>query len=63
MIISRIVTPDGYVGEPEKTGYASLLEAEKALSTDWPRTTLVAHNAVMLADYDGCRLILQRAPR
>lgn len=61
MITAKLVTPDGGVGESSITGYGSLLEAEKALAEAWPRTTLSVHNAVTLADYDGCRLILQRA--
>ena len=61
MIISRIVTPDIKTTAPCVTEYADLIEAQNALSQDWPMTTLVTNNVVVLADYDGCRLILQRA--
>ena len=50
-----------YQGYTSTTGYSSLVEAEKALAEDWPMTTLRASNVIIMADYDGCRLILQRA--
>lgn len=61
MITAKLVTTDGAIGESSIAGYDSLLEAEKALSEDWPMTSLFVSNALVLKDYDGCRLILQRA--
>lgn len=59
MITSKLVSPDGKVFEPFKTGYNSLKEAVKALKIDWPIERLSVSNVVVLADYDDCRLILQ----
>lgn len=63
MITAKLVTPDGHIGDISITGYSDFAEAESALSESWPRTTLAVHNAITLADYDGCRLILQRSSR
>lgn len=62
-IISKLVTPDGYVSEPCLTGYLSLQDAERALAEDWPRTTLNLSNVLIMADYDGSRLVLQRVAK
>lgn len=61
MITTKLVTPDSVIHESHITGYENLQDAERALSQDWPITSFTAHNVTVLADYDGCRLILQRA--
>ena len=59
MITSHIVTPDMRKTEPFVTGYSSLSEARHALRYDWPDMRLQCHNATVLADTDGSRLVLQ----
>jgi len=59
MIASKLVTPDMIVSECSITGYGSIQEAAKALLNDWPVMTFIASNVAVLADCDGCRLILQ----
>lgn len=60
MVTVRIVTPDSKVLPFSVAGYESLEDAERALSGTWPITKLIAYNVRVLADYDDCRLILQR---
>lgn len=60
MITSKIATAYWNMSDAFTTGYSSFEDAEKSLSEDWPITTLRAHNVIVMADYDGCRLILQR---
>ena len=59
MITSHIVTPDMRKTEPFITGYASFADAINSLIYDWPVLTLICGNAVVLADTDGSRLVLQ----
>lgn len=61
MITAKLVTPDMFCSEVSNTGHSTLTGAKKALSEDWPITSLSTDNVVVMADYDGCRLILQRA--
>jgi len=58
MITTKLVA-DGKVFEPAFVGYKDVQEGIKALRDDWPHIVLHAHNVAILADNDGCRLILQ----
>ena len=61
MITTKLVA-DGKVFEPNFVGYKNVQEGVKALRDDWPHVVLQAHNVCILADNDGCRLILQELP-
>lgn len=59
MITGKLVDSAGKPREPFITGYASMNEAYLALHESWPTKRLSVSNALVLADQQGCRLILQ----
>jgi len=59
MITGKLVDASGIPREQFITGYATLNEAYLSLRDDWPIKSLSVSDALVLADYDGCRLILQ----
>ena len=61
MITTKLVA-GGKVFDPCFVGYANINAAIAALKDDWPHVTLHAKNVAILADNDGCRLVLQELP-
>ena len=59
MITGKLVDAAGKPREPFITGYATMNEAYLALQESWPIVTERNHNSMILADQQGCRLILQ----
>jgi len=59
MITGKLVDAAGKPRKPFITGYASMNEAYLALQESWPTKRLSVSNALVLADQQGCRLILQ----
>ncbi len=59
MITGKLVDSAGKSREQFVTGYATMDEAYLSLRDDWPIKSPSVSNALVLADYDGCRLILQ----
>ena len=59
MIIGKLVDAEGKPRNPFITGYATFNEAYLSLRETWPIKSLSVSNALVLADHQGCRLILQ----
>jgi hypothetical protein len=59
MITGKLVDAAGKPRKPFITGYASMNEAYLALQESWPTKRLSVSNVLILADQQGCRLILQ----
>ncbi len=59
MITGKLVDASGMPREQFITGYDSLNEAYLSLRETWPIKRLSVSNALVLSDYDECRLILQ----
>lgn len=59
MITGKLVDEAGKPRQQFITGYASMNEAYLALQESWPTKRLSVSNVLVLADQQGCRLILQ----
>ena len=59
MITGKLVDAAGKPRESFITGYSTMSDACLALQESWPTKRLSVNNALVLADQQGCRLILQ----